>query len=56
MHAIVLQALNQVVLAQVAMPEIGDDEVLVQAKAATVCTSDLHDIAANPFGATLPLT
>jgi threonine dehydrogenase-like Zn-dependent dehydrogenase len=56
MRAIVLEALHQVALAQVPVPEIGDDELLVQTGAATICTSDLHDIAANPFGAALPLT
>jgi threonine dehydrogenase-like Zn-dependent dehydrogenase len=56
MCALQLQALHQVALIQVPVPEIDDDELLVQTGAATICTSDLHDIAANPFGATLPLT
>jgi 2-desacetyl-2-hydroxyethyl bacteriochlorophyllide A dehydrogenase len=56
MRAVVLEALQQVSLAQVPVPEIAEDELLVQTGAATICTSDLHDIAANPFGATLPLT
>jgi threonine dehydrogenase-like Zn-dependent dehydrogenase len=38
------------------MPEIGDDEMLIQMRATTICTSDLHDIAANPYGSPLPLS
>ncbi len=56
MRAVVLEALQQLSLDEVPVPEIADDELLVQTAAATICTSDLHDIAANPFGAPLPLT
>jgi threonine dehydrogenase-like Zn-dependent dehydrogenase len=56
MRAVVLQALNQVGLVNVPIPPIGDDELLVQMMATTICTSDLHDIAANPYHAPLPLS
>jgi threonine dehydrogenase-like Zn-dependent dehydrogenase len=56
MRALTLQALHQVVLTDVPVPEIAADELLVRTAAATICTSDLHDVAANPFGAALPLT
>jgi threonine dehydrogenase-like Zn-dependent dehydrogenase len=38
------------------VPEIANDEILVQMQATTICTSDLHDIAANPYGSPLPLS
>ncbi len=56
MRALTLPALHQVALTDAPVPEIAADELLVRTAAATICTSDLHDIAANPFGAALPLT
>jgi 2-desacetyl-2-hydroxyethyl bacteriochlorophyllide A dehydrogenase len=56
MRAVVLEALNQVALVERPMPEIADDEILVEMQATTICTSDLHDIAANPYGSPLPLS
>ena len=56
MKALLLQALNQVVCTEVPMPVITADQLLIKTAASTLCTSDLHDIAANPFGAPLPLT
>lgn len=56
MKAVVLQALNQVVLADVPRPTPAPDQLLIRTAAATICTSDLQDIAHNPFGAALPLT
>lgn len=56
MKALVLEALNRVVYTDVPRPTIGDDELLIQTAVSTICTSDLHDIAANPFAATLPIT
>lgn len=56
MKALVLQALNQVVCTEVPVPVITADQLLIKTAASTLCTSDLHDIAANPFGAPLPLT
>lgn len=56
MKALVLEALGHVVYTDVPQPSIGADELLIKAAVSTLCTSDLHDIAANPFGATLPIT
>lgn len=56
MKAVTLQALNQVVLADVPQPSPAPDQLLVRMAAATICTSDLQDMAHNPFGAVLPLT
>lgn len=56
MRAVMLQALNQVALVETDMPSIGDDELLIEMQATTLCTSDLHDIAANPYGSPLPLS
>src|SRR5688500_3188961 len=56
MRAVVLAALNQVALVERPVPEIDDEEILVQMRATTICTSDLYDIAANPYGSPLPLS
>lgn len=56
MKAVVLQALNHVILSDVPQPQPAADQLLVRTAAATICTSDLQDIAHNPFGAALPLT
>lgn len=56
MKALVLQALNQVSYTDVALPTPTDEQLLIKTAASTLCTSDLHDIAENPFGAPLPLT
>ncbi|WP_432710536.1 zinc-dependent alcohol dehydrogenase [Pedobacter sp.] len=36
------------------MPVPGRDEVLIRTQAATICTSDLHDLKSNPFGINYP--
>ncbi len=54
MKALQLQAPNQLVLTELPLPVAGKDEVLIQTKATTICTSDLHDIKSNPFGIQLP--
>jgi 2-desacetyl-2-hydroxyethyl bacteriochlorophyllide A dehydrogenase len=56
MRAVMLQALEQVALVETPLPEIGDDEMLIQMRATTICTSDLHDITANPYSSPLPLS
>lgn len=56
MSAVMLRALHNVALVETALPSIGDDEMLIQMQATTICTSDLHDIAANPYGSPLPLS
>lgn len=54
MKALQLQAVNQLVQVTLPVPQPAVNEVLVRTTAATICTSDLHDIASNPFGIVLP--
>lgn len=54
MHALQLQGLNQLVQVRLPLPIPKPDEVLIRTMATTICTSDLHDIAQNPFGTVLP--
>lgn len=54
MQALQLIEAGKVILADVAAPEPADDQLLVRTGAALICTSDLNDIASNPFGIELP--
>jgi 2-desacetyl-2-hydroxyethyl bacteriochlorophyllide A dehydrogenase len=54
MKAIQLKAPKKMVLTELPVPAPKYDEVLIKTKAATICTSDLHDIESNPFGIKLP--
>jgi threonine dehydrogenase-like Zn-dependent dehydrogenase len=54
MRALQLQAINQPVEVTSLVPQPKPDEVLVRTISTTICTSDLNDIAHNPFGITLP--
>ncbi|RZK47027.1 MAG: hypothetical protein EOO94_01565 [Pedobacter sp.] len=54
MQALQLQAINKLVQVTLPVPKPGDNEVLIRTSAATICTSDLHDISGNPFGIVLP--
>jgi len=56
MKALVLPQLGQVICADVPPPVPAANELLIKTAVSTLCTSDLHDIVANPFGATLPIT
>ena len=55
MKALQLQAIGQVALVDVGQPAVGENDLLIKTGAATICTSDLHDIRANPFGIALPV-
>lgn len=55
MKALVLESPGQLVMRDVARPIPAKDELLIQTKAATICTSDLHDIKYNPFNISLPI-
>lgn len=55
MRALVLEELGRVACRDVDRPTPDADQLLIRTAVSTVCTSDLHDIAANPFGATLPI-
>jgi len=54
MKALQLQGLDQLTMVELPIPSPKADEVLIQTKVATICTSDLHDIKTNPFGIALP--
>jgi len=54
MRALQLQAIDRLVELRVPVPQPKPDEVLVRTVATTICTSDLNDIAHNPFGIALP--
>jgi 2-desacetyl-2-hydroxyethyl bacteriochlorophyllide A dehydrogenase len=54
MQALQLQGIEHLVQVELPVPVPVADEVLIQTKAATICTSDLHDIKSNPFGIKYP--
>ncbi len=54
MQALQLQGIEQLVQVTLPVPIPADNEVLIQTKAATICTSDLHDISKNPFAIQYP--
>jgi len=54
MKAIQLQEPGKMVLPELPMPKPKANELLIKTKAATICTSDLHDIDTNPFNIKLP--
>ena len=54
MRALQLQAVDRLAEVQLPVPQPQPDEVLVRTVATTICTSDLNDIASNPFNITLP--
>ncbi len=54
MRALQLQTVDRLVEVQLPVPKPKADEVLVRTIATTICTSDLNDIAQNPFGIALP--
>lgn len=54
MQALQLRGLNELVLTALPVPTPGPRDVLIRTLATTICTSDLHDIARNPFGIALP--
>ena len=54
MRALQLQAINRLAEVQMPVPRPKPDEVLIRTGATTICTSDLNDIARNPFGIRFP--
>jgi len=54
MQALQMRGLNELVLTTLPVPTPGPRDVLIRTLAATICTSDLHDIARNPFAIALP--
>ncbi len=54
MRALEFQAIGKLAEVRLPVPEPKPDEALVRTGAATICTSDLNDLAYNPFGIVLP--
>ena len=54
MQALQLEALDRLTEVRLPVPQPKPDEALVRTVASTICTSDLNDIASNPFGIVLP--
>lgn len=54
MRALQMQGPGALVPIRLPVPTPGPHEVLIRTTAATICTSDLHDLARNPFGIPLP--
>jgi threonine dehydrogenase-like Zn-dependent dehydrogenase len=54
MRALQLCAPNVLKEVLLPLPQPASDEVLVRTVATTICTSDLNDLAHNPFGIALP--
>lgn len=55
MKAVQLGGIDQLSLVDIDPPVPAPDEVLIRTGAATICTSDLHDLHQNPFGIALPV-
>jgi threonine dehydrogenase-like Zn-dependent dehydrogenase len=54
MRALQLRAIGRLEEVELPVPRPKADEVLIRTAATTICTSDLTDIAHNPFGTPLP--
>jgi 2-desacetyl-2-hydroxyethyl bacteriochlorophyllide A dehydrogenase len=54
MQGLQMRGLNDLALTTLPVPRPGPRDVLIRSLAATICTSDLHDLARNPFAIALP--
>jgi D-arabinose 1-dehydrogenase-like Zn-dependent alcohol dehydrogenase len=54
MQALQMRGLGDLVLTDLPVPTPGPRDVLMHTLAATICTSDLHDLSGNPFGIVPP--
>jgi threonine dehydrogenase-like Zn-dependent dehydrogenase len=54
MSALQMQGIKELIRTKVPVPVPGPDEVLIRTNAATICTSDLHDLSHNPFNIAFP--
>ena len=54
MQALQMRGIRELVKTELPVPLPKPDEVLIRTQAATICTSDLHDLATNPFNIALP--
>lgn len=54
MSALQMRGPGELVLAQLPVPAPGPRDLLIRTSTATICTSDLHDLAGNPFHIPMP--
>lgn len=54
MQALQMRAIGELAPAELPIPIPGPRDLLIRTLAATICTSDLHDLARNPFRIPLP--
>src|SRR5437763_13016311 len=54
MQALQMRKLGELALTALPMPTPGPRDLLIRTLAATICTSDLHDLARNPLNIQLP--
>jgi 2-desacetyl-2-hydroxyethyl bacteriochlorophyllide A dehydrogenase len=54
MKALQMRGPGELALTRLPTPQPGPHDVLIRTLAATICTSDLQDLAGNPFGIELP--
>jgi 2-desacetyl-2-hydroxyethyl bacteriochlorophyllide A dehydrogenase len=55
MKAVMLKGIDQLELVEMDAPTIDANWLLIKTGASTICTSDLNDLHANPFGIALPV-
>lgn len=55
MKALRLEEPGKLKLVEIEPPVPAPDQMLIETKAATICTSDLHDLRFNPFNIPLPV-
>jgi len=54
MRALQMRGIGDLALTELPVPTPGPRDLLIRTLAATICTSDLHDLARNPFNIALP--
>ncbi len=55
MKAAVMEAINQLVVREIDIPEIGDEFVLIKTKACSICGSDIDELRTGAFAAFFPI-
>jgi L-iditol 2-dehydrogenase len=55
MKAAVMEGINQLVVREIDVPEIGDEYVLVKTKACSICNSDIDELRTGVFAFMLPI-
>jgi 2-desacetyl-2-hydroxyethyl bacteriochlorophyllide A dehydrogenase len=55
MKALRIERVGELALVEIESPVPAPDQLLIETRAATICTSDLHDLRWNPFNVALPV-